>query len=817
MDNIVTTVGDSGTVSGRGNVTVENNRLKSPSNIIIDVHAARTYYETYRRAHTERVRKYASIDGLISGNAPYDRDKLRAAGLSHVTNVNTLDAKNKFDKASLAFWNLLNQTESYVKFTIDNLGVQQDRNYARWAQIMEKEWTTVIKEHCPWFKQNVNINSGQLLKYGFGPIMWPDERSYKWESVEVSRFFIADQARVDSESWSCVCMETVFTMQQLFALYEAIADVEGDIVEGWVKDALATFILFRANVVNKNQNSSGMAFTNMSDLQQMITNGDINAGTIFTDTFTLVHMLYREYSGKISHYIFDPVPNATSDFLLKLSEQYETFEEVVTVFTYSPEERTVHGNRGVGHKIFALCQATTQLDCTIMDMTKMGSTLLMKSTAGVGREIAPVRITPGVVADVGQMDIVQNQLNANVDKVIMVADYFNRKVDRNAINGGDDPSVKDSDRGSKSSEEVQIQSLKEFGVGKNNVSHFYDYMDRVYMNMVVRMLRSKENDPGYAVCKKWKERCLNAGVPKEVFTLDDNGPKNLKVRAARVAGDGSTAGLVVSLNRIGSVAGAFGQEGQQNYRRDIVRANLGDDYAERYLSDSMTPDEAAGGSSLAMLENIVMKSGESPMVSRDNQHKSHIGIHMAQIMDAIKKVQAQEMDPIEADKLFAVTIDHVGQHIQIVQEDILNEGYVKQLSSTMKQINKFAQLNRARAQKMMQAEMRRRAQEEEQMNADMMEQRRKDMVTEREEARKDFKVQAQVKRAEEASNTRADIMKRDIDKKAENQRRDIELKNANKRQEIQQPKDIMAGTSTEELRTQLVEQVGNTPNPVDFK
>lgn len=815
MDNIVTTIDESGTISGRGNVSVTDTGLKAPDNIIMRVEAARTYYDSFRQSHIKRIAKYASIEGLLSGNAPYDAQELKNAGLSHVTNVNTLDAKSKFDKAALTYWNLTNQTENFVSFELRNLGVQQDKNYARWGQIMAKHFTQAVKEDWPDFKANLNISSGQLMKFGYSPIVWSDERDYKWEVVECSRFFVADQTQVLSNTWSCICFETTYTMQYLWGVYQAIKDAEGEQL-GWLKQSLEQFILFRANTVSKQSSmSNGRAILNMMDMQAKITAGDLNAGTIFTDQFNLVHMLYKEYSGKISHFIFDPVPNSTQDFLFKIPEQYDKFEDAIVVFTYSPEEKIIHANRGVGHKLFPICQAMTQLDCTLFDMSKMSSTILVKSNNTIGRDVAPIRFIPGVPTDIGQAEVIQNGLGANVDRVVAVANYFDRKIEKNAIISGDDPSVPDADRGSKGSQEIQLMSLKEFGIGKNSVSHYYNFMDSVYRNMVIRLLLARESDPGFPTADKWKRRCIQDGVPEEVFKIPRKSelPDTIAVRAARAAGDGSTAGFIMALNRIAPQAGAFGQEGQQNYRSDLIRANLGEDYAQRYLSDSMTPDEAAGGTSLAVLENIAIKTGHTPMVSRDNQHKSHIGAHLSDVMQVIQAVQAQEMEPQEADKTLSIYLDHIGKHVEFVAEDVFNQGYVQQLQGTLSQITKFAQINRARAQKMAQAEVRRRGEEEQQMSAAMMEQQRKDIVTQREEARKDFKVKAQVERAEEASRTRAEVMKADVERRAENQKLDVELRN----KAVRKPQEILADKTTEDLKSELKAQVGTTPNPVDFK
>ena len=80
---------------------------------------------------------------------------------------------------------------------------------------------------------------------------------------------------------------------------------------------------------------------------------------------------------------------------------------------------------------------------------------------------------------------------------------------------------------------------------------------------------------------------MNRGVPDEVFKL--NGakkgelPPHIKVRAARVAGDGSSLNLTMGLRGVGGIAGGFGAKGQYNYRSDIINSQLGADYIDRYL------------------------------------------------------------------------------------------------------------------------------------------------------------------------------------------------------------------------------------------
>ena len=822
MDIYQKTIVDSGAVSGRGYLGVKNGRLEAPENIIMTVQAARTYYQHFRISHVERIKLMAAVEGLIAGNSPYNSAELAAAGLAHIANVNTLDAKAMFERAALTFWNLIHQTENLVVFTVRPFQGAQDHNYSDWGQIMSRNWTQVIREDWEDFTTQMNLLTGQLVKFGVSPLIWSDERDFRWTTVDLSRFFCADQTSVMIDKWDCICVETLFTVQYLYQTYlEVLKHNEAGMGDnGWNLSALEAFLVYRANLVSKG--TTRTQYINFMDIQQAMQNKSLNLAHMFTDSVPLVSLLYKEFSGKISHFIFDPLGMGTEDFLLKMSEQYDSFNEVLQVFTYSPSEMHIHGNKGVGHKLYPVCQALMQVDNNIIDMTKMAATPIVKSNPVTGKSLDPIQFISGVATNIGSAEFVQNNLGTNIPGLVQVAQYLNGKVTKNSIIGGDDPGAPDADRGSKSAPEVQMQSIKEFGVGKQNVAHFYDRLDKVFRQMAVKMFHCKPGHPGYEIVERWKELCLEEGVPEEVFSVKDDNklPKYVSVRAARVAGDGSNLGLIMGLNGVAGIAGGFGQKGQYNYRKDVITSRLGIDYVDRYLSDSSEPDEAGSGASVAFLENLVMQDGKMPHATEDNYHRVHIGTHMALVQQTIQQLQAQKLDPTGADQVFSAVIPHIGDHIQFLQGDVLNQQYIDQLMPSWKQVNKIAQLNRVKAQKMMQAEVRRRAKEEQQMNADMMEQQRKDAVSQREQQRKDYESQQKQERAKEQSQTKAEIMKADVEKRAENKRLEIQLKaqaeNAKGDNIVRTPQELLADKSTEDLQKTLTTQVGTTPNPADF-
>jgi hypothetical protein len=860
MDTYVTTVGGgNNSISGRGLVRSNaDGSLVAPETVLMTVSAARTYYVQYRQAHVPRIILMAAVEGCLQGNPPYNPARIAEAGLSHIANVNTLDMKAIYERSALSFWNLFNQTENLVVFEIRQLNVLgQDHDYKGWADILGQTFTKVVKEDWEDFTTMTNQLTGQLIKFGASPLIWPDEDDFRWEVVDLSRFYCADKAPVATSKWDCVCVETLFSISYLWGVYQALkgrgeeegegelddeeTDGEGETdspeetedgytgkeVEEddqyWDIEQLEMFLLQRANLANKNLNSGGNSFSNMMEVQRAMQEQSFNVATMFTDNVTLVSIFYKEFSGKISHKIFDPVNSGSGDsFLYNAIDKYDSFSEAIVIFTYSPEEPHIHGNKGVGHKIYPIGQAMMQLDCTLLDACKMASTVFMSTNSTPGRNMEPVRVISGVVTDIGQAQVQPNPMQGNTGLIIQAANYFEGKVNRNAMISGDDPSAPDSDRGSKSAPEAQMQSYKEFGIGKQNVAHFYNTFDIVIRGMVAKLLRTPEGHIAYPFLERWKELAMQRGVPEEVFEVRDalpgKLPKHLSARAARVAGDGSHLGLIMGLGGVGAIAGGFTEEGQYNYKKDIITSRLGQDYVTRYIGDDPVMNENGSGASVAQLENLMMQDGKNPLASRDNPHKTHIGSHFALGNQLIQSVSSQQMDAISADKVFSVFIPHVGEHIAFVAEDPLNAGFLEQIKGPWNQMQKFAQLNRVRAQNQQRSEMERRQGEEEQMNADMMEQQRKDAVAEREQARKDFEASSKMARAEEQAQLKGEIMRRGVEIKGEVGKEAVRLKAANEADmnRLKKPQEVLSGTSTEEIQQQLIGQVGKTPNPTDF-
>lgn len=788
--------------------------MEAPENIITTVQAARNIYSTFRVDSLPRIQLYAQIEGLLSGNPPYDPADLAAHGLSHIANFNTLDARSIYERGAQAYWNLLNQAENLIKIELNAPPpLNKDPALVDFAEIMARNFTRVLRE---WedFETMMNTLTGQIVKFGLSPVLWPDERDWRFKTIDISKFYIQDQAQTDRSTITAVCVESTFTAQQLFSIYKFYKDKKAD-ESPWDIQELTKLLVQLANTAFK----TPTPFLDMMDIQKRIDNGDFTFESVYTDGIKLISLFYKEYDEEISHYIFHPVTDFGS-LLYFADRQYKNLREGILIFTGSPGELTLHANRGLGHKIYSIAQAMMQLDCSIVDMARWSSTLLLKGLATGGHQNTAIRLFPGTPTDIGTADYVRNDLGANISQLIGASQFFNQKAQINTANSGDDPGMPDRSMGSISPSQARMNVTKEFGVTKNNIAHFYRQADVLYLNLVIKMLKSRPGDPGYEFAQEWKSLCIEEGVPKELFEYSAdkvsklNGlPRAFKsVRATRVAGDGSNLALQVALESLLPISGDFGPREAKEYKRHWIISTFGADYVPVFLQDSDDIDEQAGGASLAGLENNDMKRGEAPVFSPDNEHRAHFAIHMALLKSTIEAIQQGQATPVDADPVFGVAVPHTGQHLDALMKSPFAKSFVDKVKPLFAQVQNYATLNRKNAEAMIKAQIEKNEKNAEQQQEAMSDIQRKDMVAETDIARKDRKQDASIEQAAEANITRGRIKREEVRTKAQNERLKIELEAGNKATQ-----NSLESTSTPELKERLKKMNGLTPSPSDIE
>ena len=782
--------------------------LKAPESIVLNVAAARQIYSTMYSQDIDRLALYSAIEGMIGGNPPFDPAELAEHGLGHVANFNTLDVRALYDKNATGFWNLINETDNLVKFVFFG----EDPELIRYADIMAENWTEVIRM-WPSFQTSFNILAAQIVKFGISPVVWSSPTDWAWRPIKLSDFRVPDQTQVDIELITKVAIEAEYTFQYLFSIWERFKNVS----TAWNREALEQYLLNKANNYIGTQNTR---LDNVFELQLRIQNNDSTLAPILNDSVRLVNLFYKEYSGKISQFMFDPYFDTAQDFLYADRNSYNNLGEVVTIFTANPGEFTIHSNKGVGTKALSMGQAMMQMDCNVVNGVAWANTPMLKTLPGV-REIDPIRWYVGSPTNVGTAEVVQNNVGMNIQASIGASQYFASKLAYNNGISGDDPSSPDASKGSQSRDKAKSMAFKEFGFNKNSIAHFYSQWDSVVRNMVVRMLDSTKTDANYDYAEEWKKRCIDQGVPKQLF---DNRNKNLwgvprqfrKIQAARAAADGSTVGIITGLQGMADMGAlqSLSARGQKEATRLIVRATMGSEYVPSFLSGMESPDENAGGASLAELENGLMELGKAAKFSPDNEQRTHIISHINKGKEIIQRQLQQETTPMESDPILTLLTQHTAQHIEYLSKSPFAQNFMQSVLEDWKDIVKYTELNKKNAGTMLQSQLKKQKEAEANQQKVMTEEELKNFQVMNDEKRKDLKVQNQVQRASEANKTRADVMLKKVeeDAKIASKKVDLEADNTRRKNSMEASNEALKQT-----REQIVKLSGQTPSPYDLE
>ena len=703
----MTTPGNEGSVTGKEGPKTVNGKLEAPENTIVSSSAARVVYDRVKHSHRKRCWNYERIDGMLDGNPPYNPAAMQQAGLSDMSNVNWKDGEAVFGSIALSYWSLFNDVENIAEFHID-FG-DDEKLKAEWGRILSEEWDRALRS-WPSFDKHMSLHQAELIKFGVSALIWPDESSWQFEPVDVRAFLVPDQTQNDIEALTTVLIEQEYSAQFLWKVYEnAVDNPDG----AWSPEALGEILFQLAHISDEDRKH----VSDCRSLQKRIRNGDLFIDALYNDDITLVSVFAKEFDGKISHQMIHHEID-TQDFVYFWDRQYDHMREAIAFFTFRPGQKTIHGNKGLGHSIFSSIEATTQLDCSVLDQAKRAGSLILKGGPNRGRDERQVRFVHGAVIDIGESEIQQNSMGSNVGQTVEVARYFKQKILANNNVGGIDPAF--SDRNVQSVRQLELQATKEARIQKNMISHYYGTLDHVIREVVRKMLKATQASKGWEYVKIWKDRCIARGVPEELFDMKKarkgpNGlPDYMDVTASRSAGSGSQLADQIEMKEMMSLLPVMGERGKRHALMDFVAAFRGFRFVPRYFPPEDQTQQPIGDETIASIENNQLVEGKQVIVSPDNNHAAHLPHHVRIMRDFMELYQQDPEAQFDAnvnilqkcDEVFSVAGPHAAKHMLFLENDPTRKALFNQLRGEIAILFNFADMIRHNARRQREAEAR---------------------------------------------------------------------------------------------------------------
>lgn len=706
-------------VTGRLGVTKDptSGDLEAPKNRIPSESAARTVYLRMRRNHIGRCLAAERIKGMLDGNPPYPARKMHAAGLADMTNINFKDGKAMFNSYALAYWSLFNDVENIIQFKLD-FSNDNGQNEA-WGKVLSEEWDRVIKL-WPDFIRNTSFHQADLLRYGVNAWFWADEKDWRPVPIDFRDLLLPDQTENRADALSLIGIERTFTADELWGIYEkALKNPEGE----WDAKSLGDVLYQLANISDERKNQ----INGIIELQKFITNNDVQYSDLYNDSIHLVTLLQKEYEGGITHCMIHRKIQ-TEKCIFFADRQYKSFSEAFMYYCLTPGAKYIHENKGIGHDIYSPVEGMTQLDCSVMDQAKRAGSLLIKSSATRGRDDRQIKFVHGGVIDIGEVDLAENSMGGNLPATVQSAQYFKQKVLMNNNLSGMDPGYPDKNI---SKQATQRQATREGRVQKNQIAFYYDQTDPFFREIVRKMLNASSGDEGFIYADSWKKRCIQRGVPKQVFDVlkedlkPDGLPLYMEIYATRSSGSGSQVADQLEMQATMSIMPLLGERGRVNVVQDYIAAFRGFRYVNRYYPPADQNREPTAEDSVASVENNQLGQGYQVIVSPDSNHYIHATVHARGMKDWMEHYQKNGNGNIplllQTNDAFAAYGPHFTKHLMYLSQDPTRKAQMEQLRAQWAVLSNFGDMVKNNALQAEQAQQRQQQGAQQQMDKNQVE------------------------------------------------------------------------------------------------
>ena len=675
------------------------------------------------RSDEERNRIRAKVKGLVDGNPPYNPGQLRKTGQSYRANVNFREAEAFFSVSLTAFYDIFSETPTYAAIKTN---VGNDSESVSYSRIITEEFDRLQKKDRE-FDYTMQLSQHEMVLFGTGPLTFEDPTSWRARAIKSGDLLLPENTRSNTSDWEVAVVRRGY---QAHELYKFIQDTSAAQKVGWDVDAV------RKAIINSGPEEY-RRHGNWEWHQQRIRNNDIHYSAQ-CGMINAAHVYVREYpeasdpEGKISCYIV--LENSPKEFLYKHVRKYGSWDQVLHPMYYDKGDGQHHSVKGLGVKMYPVIELKNRQKCQLIDVAAMSSSLhLQAETPEAAQNISVVNMGSINVLPAGYK-VVQRQFSGIVDAPLAVDRELENVMQSNLSQYRQ---RLDKPQGNpKTATEVQAIVQQASVLGKTQIARYYQQLDRFFEERYKRAASPSVTD--YDAIE-FQKRVVERGVPKEALANIDY------VQASRNYGQGSAFLRLQTLTGLMQVSGQLSESGRNALMRDYIAALAGQQQVGRYIPEPEQDVYAKDQIAEANIENAVMQTGNPVIITDSQNHILHAQTHLQKGAELAQAVQ-QGADPQAIAQYFGLLIPHIEEHLSMLAGDEAKKAEVKQLQDQLKELAGFANevANQVTQQlEQQQAQQQAAAQQPPQPSLD---EQLKVSSVEREEARKDAVLQAELQR-----------------------------------------------------------------------
>lgn len=378
-----------------GVVTIEAPPLKEKSGkpeLNLEARSIRTTDQAWNlcksteSANKTRSQRATAMELEYSGQAPFSQVDQIEKGNSWQSNTSTGILAGITDRKTLRF---VNSITSQIYLTRSSLPT----TYPDWkkkSDLFDIHTTRMIQS---WRKYSTFIpalaRENVLHGYGYGVFLDP----YTW----TPRMFKQDVAYVPDESSQYANELQFFVIKHDFLLHEFIELFKDEKAAEEMGYNVQNCIM-AANTSEIKNPREDMMVTEFRKFAEFISDGVLGltysvSGPRVVKTYLLWN---REYDGKVSFWIL----LRDNGKLLRFAEKiYDSFDDVVTLFSFQPGNGHLHSSKGIGRMIIGNVRIAERIRNRMVDNINMSSLVILKADSANRNKLQPIVHAPFVVID----------------------------------------------------------------------------------------------------------------------------------------------------------------------------------------------------------------------------------------------------------------------------------------------------------------------------------------------------------------------------------------------------------------------------------
>jgi hypothetical protein len=522
-----------------------------------------------------------------------------------------------------------------------------------------------------------------LIMFGAGHPMFTDCQSPRYIWAQTTQVMFPRRTKISTDKWELVVIKREMTASELIEKVRDDKTKKESERCGWNGEAVMKAIQLAA------PQSQQTRFLDPNYFQDIIVSNDLVIGGVWPP-IQVVDIWAKNRDGTIQHSIFTERADV-GNYLYDQKDAADTFRDIFgSIFYGAGANGMIHQVKGFGVLNYYYATAINRMKCKALDAVgmTMGLNFVKEDNTPDGtppvenhsflnifpKGLNPITVYPQLAPAMGLMKELQNNQNENN------SNYSEAGVQQNI-----------AEAQTKGQADILANIGSEMESAQTAV--FLSQMGRLFAQQFKRLCESP-NDPD---AKKFRERAMALGVPKEVFSAKVE--KRVKTGASpNMASPMVRAQIAQNLMQmIYPLPGANRRAIEEFYVANLT----GSEGVNQFLLPiGVNSDPRARRE--AMMENNDLASGIPLPADPSDAHVEHVDEHLKPLEMLAKG--AQQGRPLGPDQLisFKMVLPHVQEHMNYLVNDETKAEIYKQLNARVAAVTAIAngiETRMARAQR----------------------------------------------------------------------------------------------------------------------